>query len=552
MNTFSAINTLWVLVAAVMIFFMQAGFALLESGFTRAKNAGSIMMKNIMDFCIAVPVFWIIGFGIMYGSYQPFLAAGVPFYVFLVFQTCFCGTSATIVSGAMAERTKFSAYCLCSVAMSALIFPICGHWVWGHGWLYQLGFHDFAGGTIVHVTGGTAAFTGAAILGPRIGKYAEDGSSKAIKGHNLTIAALGMFILWFGWFGFNGGSTLSLSTQAMGERVGRIFFNTSLSAALSACFTMLFTWLRYKKPDISLTINGVVGGLVAVTAGCDVMTPVGAALTGAGAGLLLVVINEFIDKKLHVDDPVGAVGVHAGCGFFGTVMVGFFSETNGLIYGGGIRQLLLQCAGAFCVMAFTSAVMAAVFKIINKTVGLRVPSEEEIEGLDKVEHGLSNAYEGFMSVNGASGFMPGSFKASFSDSRIIAGTQLETSKNPSVSASKITKVEIITKQSKFEELKQELNKIGITGITVSQVLGCGMQKGAGEYYRGSVVDMQLLPKIKVEVVIARVPLLEVVNTAKRVLYTGHVGDGKLFIYTVDNVIKVRTGEEGYDAMQNDD
>lgn len=558
MNTYSAVNTIWVLVGTVLIFFMQAGFAMLETGFTRAKNAGNIVMKNIIDFCIAVPLFWLMGFGILYGGkldifvqsdYSGFLSTGIPLFAFLIFQTCFCGTSATIVSGAMAGRTKFSAYCISSACISALIYPICGHWIWGNGWLSQLGFHDFAGGTVVHIVGGTAALAGAWVLGPRVGKYTKEGKSRAIPGHNLTVAALGMFILWLGWFGFNGTSTLGIDSAELGQKAGKIFMATNLSAALAGCSAMIYTWLRYKKPDVSLTINGVVAGLVAITAGCDVVSLKGAAVIGILAGTAMVLVNDFVDKKLHVDDPVGAVGVHGGCGLLGTVMVGFLSTEGGLCYGGGAKLLLTQCLGAAVVMLFVGVTMTLIYQIINKTVGLRVPVKEEISGLDKLEHGLDNAYEGFMPSN----YMPNYTAENGCDNSVIREAQLATSENPLVSDSPITKVEIITKQYKFEELKNELNKIGITGITVSQVLGCGIQKGSAEgYYRGSEVDMQLLPKIKVEVVVAKVPVVDVVNTAKKVLYTGHVGDGKIFIYNVNNVIKVRTGEEGFDAMQNDD
>lgn len=553
---------MWVLIATAMIFFMQAGFAMLETGFTRAKNAGNIVMKNIIDFCISAPVFWLIGFGLMYGkglffggidlfskgNYDGYLGTGIPFWAFLIFQTCFCGTSATIVSGAMAGRTKFSAYCLCSLAISLVVYPVCGHWIWGHGWLYQLGYHDFAGGTVVHVVGGTAALAGALILGPRVGKFTKDKKARAIPGHNLTMAALGMFILWFGWFGFNGGSALGIDSEVLGAKAALIFLNTNLSAVFSVLATMIFTWLWYKKPDVSLTINGGVAGLVAITAGCDVVNPGAAAIIGILAGIFVVLANAFVEKVLHVDDPVGAVGVHGGAGFLGSVMVGLFSRENGLFYGGGIHPFLVQLLGAVCVMVVTGLVMGILYQIINKTVGLRVPVAEEISGLDKIEHGLENAYEGFMSSN----YMPGAANDKPFDNSQIIKAQMKTSEDPSVTDSKITKIEIITKQNKFDELKQELNKIGITGITVSQVMGCGVQKGVEDTYRGSSIGIQVLPKIRVEIVVAKVPVKEVVDTAKRVLYTGHIGDGKIFIYHVDNVIKVRTGEEGYEAMQNDD
>lgn len=550
MTTYSAINTAWILIATALIFFMQAGFAMLETGLTRAKNAGNIVMKNIIDFCISAPVYWLIGYMIMYGTgiNEILVERGIPVEAFLIFQTCFCGTSATIVSGAMAGRTKFAAYCFCSLAISAIVYPICGRWIWGYGWLYQLGFHDFAGGTVVHLVGGSAALAGAAILGPRVGKYTKEGKARAIPGHNLTIAALGMFILWLGWFGFNGGSTLGIDSAELGGKAAQVFFNTNISAACSVLATMLFTWIIYKKPDVSFTINGAVAGLVAITAGCDTFSSAGAAVTGAIAGISVVLLNGIIEKKLHIDDPVGAIGVHGGGGLIGTILVGLFSTETGLFYGHGIKQLIIQIMGAVVVFLFSFLVMAALYQIINKTIGLRVPVEDEIAGLDKVEHGLDNAYEGFMSSN----YMPGSARKSDYDKTEILKAQLETSEDPTYCESQLTKIEIITKQNKFEELKTELNKIGITGITVSQVMGCGVQKGQEETYRGSNIGIQVLPKIRIEIVVAKVPVKTVVDTAKRVLYTGHIGDGKIFIYHVDNVIKVRTGEEGYDAMQNDD
>lgn len=556
MDSYSVANTIWVLVGTVLIFIMQAGFAMLEAGFTRAKNAGNIVMKNVIDFCIASPLFCLLGFYIMYGrteyaqSNGGILANGLPFYVFLIFQVCFCGTSATIVSGAMAERTKFAAYCLSSAVISMLVYPLCGSFVWGQGWLYRLGFHDFAGGTVVHIVGGISAFAGAAVLEPRIGKYTKDGRSRAIPGHNLTFAALGMFILWFGWFGFNGASTLGIDTPELGGKVGSIFLVTNLAAACSALSAMAYSWIRYKKPDISYTLNGAVAGLVSVTAGCDVLTPAAGALTGLLAGVFMTTLNEWIDTRLHVDDPVGAVGVHFGSGLLGTVMVGILSRENGLLYGGGFSQLLIQLLGAVFVAVTAGALMYLTFMVIKKTIGLRVPSQEEIAGLDRLEHGIAGTVDGFLSTSDIHGYMPAP-NPHYDNSGILKA-QLRTSEDPTVTSSKITKVEIIMKQSRFEELKQELNKIGITGITVSQVLGCGVQKGHAQYYRGNEIEMQLLPKIKVEIVVAKVPVKDVVNTAKRVLYTGHVGDGKIFIYAVSNVIKVRTGEEGYDAMQNDD
>lgn len=576
---FSPVNTAWVLIAAALVFFMQAGFALLESGLTRAKNAGNIIMKNLMDFCIGTPIYWFVGFGIMFGTgslvggidlftrgdYSAVTPDGVPFYAFFIFQTVFCATAATIVSGAMAERTDFRAYCIYSAIISLIVYPVSGHWIWGGGWLADMGFHDFAGSCAVHMVGGCAALVGAIVLGPRIGKYDKNGKPRAIPGHNLTMAALGVFILWFCWFGFNGGSTVAMegTTVAaggvgeitMGALAGSVFSTTNLCAAVATIVAMMFTWIKYKKPDVSMSLNGTLAGLVMVTASTDCIDMYGAAIEGIIAGIAVVVGIEFIDKVLKVDDPVGAVGVHGVNGLLGTFCVGLFSTGQngvgkGLFYGGGFTQLGIQALGIICVLAWVGVMMTITFTILKHTVGLRVAPEIEIAGLDQAEHGLASAYAGFE--------ISTSELTSDSDYDVIGSEKMEDSV-PAVVKSldvpdgkKITKVEILMKQERFEKLKKAMNEIGVTGMTVTQVLGCGTQKGAPEYYRGVPVEMQLLPKIQVEMVISKVPTMDVINAARQALYTGHIGDGKIFVYDVEDVVKVRTGESGYDALQGAD
>ncbi len=566
---YSSANTIWVLVAAALVFFMQAGFAMVETGFTRAKNAGNIIMKNLMDFCIGTPVYWLIGFGLMFGgnslliggldlftqgSYSALLPEGVPFYAYFIFQTVFCATAATIVSGAMAERTKFISYCIYSAIISAVIYPISGHWIWGGGWLAQLGFHDFAGSTAVHMVGGVAALIGAKMLGPRIGKYDKNGKPKAILGHSLTLGALGVFILWFCWFGFNGGSTVSATGDDVLASMGSIFFTTNLAAALATCTVMLITWIRYKKPDISMTLNGALAGLVAITAGCDMVDPFGAACIGILAGFVVVFGIEFVDRVLKIDDPVGAVGVHGLCGATGTLLTGLFSTSQGVFYGHGFAFLGVQALGVASVIAWVAVTMTIVFWALKKTIGLRCSQEEELAGLDVTEHGLAASYADFMPTihtgEGAHEAAAIAMATGAADPDAAVPVEVKTSAGGPAGDVKMTKIEIVMKQSKFEELKAAMNEIGITGMTVTSVLGCGMQKGRPEYYRGVAVDMTLLPKIMVEIVVCKVPVRAVVDTAKRVLYTGHIGDGKIFVYDVENVVKVRTGEEGYDALQD--
>lgn len=573
---FSSVDTIWVLLGAVLVFFMQAGFAMVETGFTRSKNAGNIIMKNLMDFCIGTPAFWVVGFGLMFaagngfiGSLAPFLAGydaglSVPTAAFLIFQTVFCATAATIVSGAMAERTKFSAYCIYSGIISALVYPVSGHWIWGGGWLSELGFHDFAGSTAVHMVGGVAALVGAVMLGARIGKYDAEGKAKAIPGHSLTLGALGVFILWFAWFGFNGCSTLSMTGDEALAAASDIFVATNLAAALSTCTVMCLTWLRYGKPDISMTLNGSLAGLVAITAGCDAVSPVGAAAIGIIAGFTVVFSIEFIDKVCKVDDPVGAIGVHGVCGALGTILTGLFAcklvDDNGvplgLFYGGGFSFTVTQIIGVTAVIIWVVAAMTAVFFIIRSTVGLRVSVEEEIFGLDKTEHGLESCYADFMPAIDAL-TVPVGYVSNNGEVPLSAAVPVELKEGAeevfsNAGGQKISKVVIVTRQSSFEALKSAMNAIGVTGMTVVQVLGCGMQKGAPVYYRGVPMEMHLLPKVKVEIVICKVPVRDVIEAAKKAVYTGHIGDGKIFVYNVENAVKVRTGEEGYDALQDEE
>jgi ammonium transporter len=568
--TYSSVNTIWVLLGAALVFFMQAGFSMCEAGFTRAKNTGNILMKNLMDFCIGTPAFWLVGFGIMFGSgtalfgrldplilgdYGHILPAGVPLWAFAIFQTVFCATSATIVSGAMAERTKFSAYCIYSLCISLFIYPISGHWIWGGGWLADLGFHDFAGSTCVHMVGGVCACIGAAILGPRIGKYDRSGKPRAILGHNLTVAALGVFILWFCWFGFNGASTVGMDSDELVTSAGLVFFNTNLCAAVACCTTLVITWLRYRKPDVSMTYNAALAGLVGITAGCDAVSPVGAAIMGLVFGAVIVFSVEFFDKIAKIDDPVGAISVHGVCGALGTVLTGFFatgvSTEKGVFYGGGFHFLGVQTLGVVSVAAYVAVIITAVFLILKKTVGLRAEPADEIQGLDVSEHGLLTAYAGFaMSPDTSSLDTLNAPVVVSGDTPPAEAVPVKRVPSFEEGRPKFTKVEILCKESRFEALKNAMTDLGITGMTVSHVLGCGQQKGRTEYYRGIAVEATLLPKVQVDIVVSKIPVRAVIETAKKVLYTGHIGDGKIFVYDVENVVKVRTGEEGYDALQD--
>jgi len=555
---FSSVDTIWVLIAAALVFFMQAGFAMVETGFTRAKNAGNIIMKNLMDFSIGTPTYWLIGFGIMFAGSGP-LIGGLDFMVrgnydsafptmaFLIFQTVFCATAATIVSGAMAERTKFSAYCLYSFLISALIYPVSGHWIWGDGWLAQLGFHDFAGSTAVHMVGGVASLVGAKIVGARIGKYSKTGESRAIPGHSLTLGALGVFILWFAWFGFNGGSTVAMSSQDDIVSASKIFVTTNLAAATAAVFTMFITWIRYKKPDVSMTLNGALAGLVAITAGCDAVSPFGSFCIGIAAAFVIVFGIEFIDKVLKVDDPVGAIGVHGLAGAAGTILTGIFALDGGLAYGGGWAMVGVQALGVVAVFAWVAITMGIIFTIIKKTIGLRVSPAEEIAGLDITEHNIESSYADFMVSSTVTDFEPSGKNAGTVPSNVAVPVI-----NNSKPGAKMTKITVITNKDKLLRLHDALDEVGITGLTVTEVRGHGMQKGHTEYYRGVPVKVRLLPKVQIDIVVCKIPPQTVIDTIKKTLYTGNVGDGKIFVTDVENVVKVRTGEQGYDALQDNE
>lgn len=563
---FSAVNTIWVLLGAALVFFMQAGFAMVETGFTRAKNAGNIIMKNLMDFAIGTPLFWLTGFGIMFGGagafiggfdplvrgdYSGILPAGVPLPAYLIFQTVFCATAATIVSGAMAERTKFISYCIYSAIISAVVYPVSGHWIWGGGWLAQMGFHDFAGSTAVHMCGGVAALIGAKVLGPRIGKYTEDGKPNAILGHSLTLGALGVFILWFCWFGFNGCSTVAMDSDAAVYSAGNIFVTTNLAAATATAATMVITWLRYGKPDISMTLNGSLAGLVAITAGCDMVSPAGAFFIGLIAAFVVVFGIEFIDKVCKIDDPVGAIGVHGMCGAAGTLLTGVFAVDGGLVYGGGFSFLGIQLLGVVCVILWVSVTMIITFNVLKHTIGLRASEEEETKGLDVTEHNLASSYADFMPMVFMGKAKEGAADAGVSVEKAVPVEHYPSAKPVSANV-KLSKVVMIFNQAGFTALKDALTDLGVTGMTITQVMGCGTQKGHVNYYRGiKVEEAALLPKMKLEVVVSKVPVEDVIETARKALYTGNIGDGKIFVYDVENVVKVRTGEQGYDALQGE-
>lgn len=558
----------WFLIGAALVFWMQAGFAMVETGFTRAKNAGNIIMKNLMDFCIGTVVFTLLGYSLLMGEDAFFGLIGLPsldlftnFKEFIaspadggftgastfVFNLVFCATAATIVSGAMAERTKFSAYCIYSGVISLFIYPIEAHWIWGGGWLSQLGFHDYAGSCAIHMVGGIAALVGAIILGPRIGKYVKDKSGKVVKvnaipGHSIPLGALGVFILWFGWYGFNGAAATSTSELAS------IFLATTIAPAVATCTTMLYTWLKNGKPDVSMCLNGSLAGLVGVTAGCAAYDAIGAAVVGIVSGILIVVVVEVLDLKLHIDDPVGAVGVHMANGIWGTLAVGLLANPdapaglNGLLYTGSWKQLGLQLVGVLTVGTYAAIVMIIVFLLIKRFFGLRATAEEEIRGLDATEHGLPSSYADFVPVEpmvAVTGEVP-------------VAQAVEVKKIPSVAEGtpKFTKIEIVFKEERLYALKEAMNKLGITGMTVSHVMGYGQQKGKPEYYRGVEVETSFIPKIQAEIVVSKIPVRDVIETAKKALYTGHIGDGKIFVYDIENVVKVRTGEEGYAALQD--
>lgn len=563
----------WFLIGAALVFWMQAGFAMVEAGFTRAKNTGNIIMKNLMDFCIGTVVFILIGFGLLMGEdlfgfigkpgFDLFTAYAEFDFSSFVFNLVFCATTATIVSGAMAERTKFLSYCIYSGVISALIYPIEAHWIWGGGWLSQLGFHDFAGSCAIHMVGGISALIGAKILGPRIGKFTRDTSGKILKvnafpGHSIALGSLGVFILWLGWYGFNGAAATSIA------QLGSIFLTTTVAPAVATVVCMIFTWTKYGKPDVSMCLNASLAGLVAITAPCDVTDAFGAVAIGVVAGFLVVFGVWLLDHVLRIDDPVGAVAVHCMNGIWGTLAVGLFAtdtapgysianasgETlTGLFYGGGFELLKLQFIGFASVAAWTAVTITITFLVIRAIAGLRVDREEEMAGLDAAEHGLPSAYAGFA--------MLPEYIEEGNDPVVVSGDTpvaeaIPVKKVPAFEEGtpKFTKIEIVCRESKFEALKNAIMKIGITGMTVSHVLGCGIQKGKPEYYRGIQVEANLFPKVQVDIVVSAVPVRRVIDTAKKVLYTGHIGDGKIFVYDVENVVKVRTGEEGFDALQD--
>lgn len=566
-NIMEAVNStifgtegVWFLIGAALVFFMQCGFAMVETGFTRAKNAANIIMKNLMDFCIGTVVFMLLGFGLMMGEDTLFGLIGLPnldlftnFAEFpwhnFVFNMVFCATAATIVSGAMAERTKFISYCIYSGIISLIIYPIEAHWVWGGGWLAQIGFIDFAGSAAIHTVGGVSALIGAIILGPRIGKYGKNGKVNAIPGHSLTLGALGVFILWFGWYGFNGAAAGNT------DFLGQIFLTTTIAPAVATVVTMIFTWIKNGKPDVSMSLNASLAGLVAITAPCADVDAIGATIIGAVAGILVVVAVEFIDIKLKIDDPVGAVAVHGVNGVWGTLAVGLFATgqgqdgITGLFYGGGFTQLGIQALGIACIIAFVAVTITITFQAIKHTIGLRASKEEELVGLDATEHGMPNSYADFMPATlplKSTDLTEGEVAAPVTAAVPVHVNNENVYDNPD--GKKLTKIDIVCKQSKFDELKTALNEIGVTGMTVTQVLGCGVQKGKPEFYRGVPVEVNLLPKVQVEIVVCSVPVKQVIDTAVKALYTGHIGDGKIFVYEVLDVVKVRTGESGGQAL----
>lgn len=560
---------IWFLIGAALVFFMQCGFAMVETGFTRAKNAGNIIMKNLMDFCIGTPVFLLLGFGLMMGEEvlggfcgMPTLGLFTDYQNFdwsnFVFNLVFCATAATIVSGAMAERTKFSSYCIYSAVISAVVYPIEAGWIWNpNGWLASLGFHDFAGSCAIHMVGGITAFIGACFVGPRIGKYVANKKTgkkeaKAIPGHSLTLGALGVFILWFGWYGFNGAAATS------GAQLASIFLTTTCAPALATCVTMIFTWIKNGKPDVSMSLNGSLAGLVAVTAGCDVVDAVGSCIIGIVSGILVVLAVEFIDIKLKIDDPVGAVAVHCVNGIWGTLAVGLFATTSvpgndtfsGLFYGGGFSLLGKQALGVLAVGAWTAVIMTIVFFLLKKTNGLRVSKEEEIKGLDATEHNLPSAYADFMPFTALTA---GSVSESAPSVPKVSVEKAVPVESYTADNSKLTNVVMVFNPSKFEEMKAAMNEIGVMGMTVTNVMGCGVQKGHIRKYRGvEIEEMNLNPKMKLEMAVSSVPVAKVVDTARKVLYTGNIGDGKIFLYDIEDVVKVRTGEHGSDALQGEE
>ncbi|MCD8139688.1 MAG: ammonium transporter [Planctomycetaceae bacterium] len=573
---FSSVDTIWVLLAAILVFFMQAGFTMVEIGFTRSKNTGNLVMKNLLDFSLGSLAFWAVGFGLMHGAGGNSFIGGLDLFIrgdysvegsfpsqaFIIFQTVFCATAATIISGAMAERTKFSAYIFYSICMSMIVYPVSGHWIWGGGWLAERGFHDFAGSTAVHMVGGVAALVGAWMLGPRIGKYDRNGKANAIPGQSLAMGSLGVFILWFAWFGFNGGSTTAATSNESLVSMSSVIFNTNLSASAGAAVCMILTWMKYGKPDVSMTLNGALAGLVGITAGCDQVSPVGAALIGALSGIALVYVIEFVDKVLRIDDPLGTFAVHGFCGALGTILTGCFSvvpDSLGLFYGGGFTYVGIQVLGVVAVAVWVAVSMGIVYYVAEKLIGLRVSPAEEIAGLDMEEHGIPVSYPGLSTSGRLTSVLyknsdaaeVGKAAAATTEALFKDGDISVDSPGPrdTTMKRKMTMISVITRPEKFGELKGAMHAIGITGMTVSKVMGCGVQQGISEYYRGVEIASNMLPKIRVDIVVSKVPVRLVIETAKQVLGTGHIGDGKLFTWNIENAVKVRTGEEGFDALQ---
>ena len=585
MDVTMIIDTFWVLLAAILVFFMNLGFAAVEAGFARAKNTVNILSKNFIVFAVSSLGFLLLGWGLMFGGDNPFvgtshlfilgggdlsfydntLTPNVPFWGKFFFQLVFCGTAATIVSGAVAERIKYVAFIIFSFVLTLIIYPIVGHWVWGGGWLSDIGFMDFAGDAVVHSLGGWGALSGALILGPRIGKYGKDGKAKAIPGHNMSLAVIGLFVLWLGWFGFNPGSTMSFQNPA---DVVSILMTTNTAAIAAVLTSTITSWIYLGKPDLGMTINGCLAGLVGITGSCAYVSVLSSLIIGAIAGVLVVFLVVFFDK-IKIDDPVGATSVHLGCGTFGTLCVGLLAQEgvtslstrNGLFFGGGFGLLGTQIVGILAIGIFGFVTTSLVWLALKKTIGIRVSAEEEIAGLDIGEHG-NIAYPDFAPITAAP---VSELSAGAEEERVEAAVasvpkeaaETDDQKVPVIhkertTGPKMTKVTIITNQSRFSELESTLARIGVTGLTISNVFGYGMQKGHETYFRGAPVESRLLPKVKIDVVICKIPTETVVNAVQKVLCTGNVGDGKIFVYDVEDVVKVRTNEHGYDALQDEE
>ena len=609
-------NYTWVMITGFMVFFFQCGFAMVETGFCRGKNAAHTMTMNFMVFLVGAVGYFLVGFALQYGGsggapglgtggsvlnamlsipglggilgYKGFLLSGTydaGVYALFFFQMVFMDTTVTIPTGAMAERVKYSAVVISSFFISMFLYPLFGNWVWGGGWLATLGQNfglghgvvDFAGSGVVHTMGGMIALSGAVVIGPRIGKFKKDGSSRAFPGHNIPMAIIGTIILFFCWFSFNAGSTLNASDF----RLSVVATNTMIAGAIGGMAAMFYMWIRYGKPDPSMTANGTLAGLVAITAPCAFVNGISAFIIGLIAGLLVCFSVQFVERKLKLDDPVGAISVHCVNGLWGIISLGLFADGkygdgfNGI--SGGVTGLFFGDASQFAAQMIAVAVLFVwgfgvsflFFKLLDKVWGIRVKPEDELEGLDIPEMGVL-AYPDSQMVRSELDYDSADNAEVKQIARFKRGKDLpyppeaptveqavpvELVTKPSVSVGsdvKITKIDIIMKQNRFEALKSAMNEIGVTGMTVTQVLGCGVQKGKPEYYRGVEMEVNLLPKVEVEIVVSKVPVRTVIETVKKVLYTGHIGDGKIFVYDVENVVRVRTGKEGYDALQDED